>query len=145
MPRVRGEAEEVNGEIHAEVNYHCAYEPMRSVRTQRWNYVKRFAETDMYMLCHTDDSPSKDALMSAGMTDMTAPREALYDLLFDPNETCNRARDEETKDVLQDMRNRLDQWMKDTDDPLLQGPIAPPEGASVNRPTDTSPSAAKDV
>ncbi len=29
--------------------------------------------------------------------------------------------------VLREMRARLDRWMRQTDDPLLAGPITPPE------------------
>ena len=42
LPLVRGQAQEVRDETFAEVTYHAAYEPMRSVRTKRYNYIRRF-------------------------------------------------------------------------------------------------------
>ena len=42
-------------------------------------------------------------------------------------------------DTLADMRGRLDTWMRQTDDPLLAGPIAPIPQAVVSDPTDISP------
>jgi hypothetical protein len=37
------------------------------------------------------------------------------------------------------MRGRLDRWMRGTNDPILQGPIAAPKGASANDPDGVSP------
>ncbi|MCX6632147.1 MAG: sulfatase, partial [Candidatus Solibacter sp.] len=38
LPIIRGEANEINDEVFAEVTYHAAYEPKRAVRTGRWKY-----------------------------------------------------------------------------------------------------------
>jgi N-sulfoglucosamine sulfohydrolase len=37
------------------------------------------------------------------------------------------------------MRGRLADWMRDTDDPLLDGPVYPPPGAEVNEQWQVSP------
>jgi N-sulfoglucosamine sulfohydrolase len=37
------------------------------------------------------------------------------------------------------MRGRLEDWMRATDDPLLDGPVEPPPGAEVNEPWQVSP------
>ena len=41
--------------------------------------------------------------------------------------------------VLEEMRGRLDRWMRATDDPLLQGKVPAPPGARVNDPDGLSP------
>jgi arylsulfatase A-like enzyme len=139
LPLVRGEVDKIREQTYAEVNYHCPYEPMRSVRTMRWKYIRRFSEYGYPMLANIDNSPSKDLLMEHGFGKRPVASEELYDLIYDPNEACNRASDPAFAEVLSDMRQRLGAWMEATDDPLLSGPIPPPEGAVCSEPTDVSP------
>jgi N-sulfoglucosamine sulfohydrolase len=41
--------------------------------------------------------------------------------------------------VLGDMRARLETWMHETQDPLLDGPVRAPHGAELNGPDQLSP------
>ena len=138
LPLMRGEAEQIHDAIFAEVTYHAAYEPQRSVRTQRWKYIRRFDHHLGPVLPNCDDSPSKDVLMQYGWKERSRPLEQLYDLIFDPNEACNAANDLSNAIVLEEMRDRLDQWMSRTDDPLLHGPVPAPPGAELNDPDQMS-------
>jgi arylsulfatase A-like enzyme len=139
LPLVRGEATTIREEVFAEVNYHAAYEPMRCVRTTRWKYIRRFDPRPGPVLANCDDCPSKDVLLASGWKNRAPAEEALYDLVFDPNESNNLAGQAAHADVLRDMRGRLEKWMRQTDDPLLRGPLALPAGARVNGRDQVSP------
>ena len=76
---------------------------------------------------------SKDLWVEAGWGERIVPREQLYDLVLDPAEGDNLAADPARAEALAEMRGRLDAWMRETDDPLLDGPVAPPPGAIGQR------------
>jgi N-sulfoglucosamine sulfohydrolase len=138
LPLMRREVDEINDEVFAELTYHAAYEPQRAIRTQRWKYIRRFGDRELPVLANVDDGPSKDLLIEAGWADRPLPREELHDLLFDPQEAHDLARDETYAPVLEEMRERLDAWMRDTHDPLLDGEVPAPEGAILNNPDQRS-------
>lgn len=119
--------------------YHAAYEPQRAIRTKRFKYIRRYGDREAPVLPNTDDSPSKDVLLEHGLAERPVAPEQLYDLVFDPNEAGNLAGDPAHAPVLDDLRGRLDAWMARTKDPLLDGDVAPPDGARVNGPDQRSP------
>jgi N-sulfoglucosamine sulfohydrolase len=139
LPLVRGEAQEIHEEIFAEVNYHASYEPKRAARTRRWKYIRHFGGRKTPVLPNCDDSPSKSLWLAQGWKESIVPEESLYDLLFDPGEENNLAADPGHRQPLDQMRQRLDRWMKTTNDPLLHGPVKAPAGARVNDPDGISP------
>lgn len=138
LPLLDGKTAEVREEIFAELNYHAAYEPMRGVRTGRWKYIRRYDNRDKPVLPNCDDGPSKSVWMEQGWEEIPPPSEVLYDLLFDPGETHNLVRSKAHHEVLANMRGRLQRCMKDTADPLLDGPVAAPDGAQLNHPGGVS-------
>jgi N-sulfoglucosamine sulfohydrolase len=139
MPLVRGDVDRLHEAIFAETTYHAAYEPQRAVRTERWKYIRRFDDYPHPVLANCDDSPSKDLWVEAGWGDRVVAREQLYDLVLDPAEGNNLAGDASSGDALEEMRGRLDAWMHETDDPLLEGPVEAPPGAAVNEQWQVSP------
>ena len=139
IPLLSGEVDRVSEEIFAEITFHASYEPQRAVRTDRWKYIRRFDDYPYRALANCDDSATKTFMIEAGWGDEVIPRERLYDLLLDPNEDRNLAEDPDHGAVLAEMRGRLDRWMEETDDPLLDGPVAPPIGARINAHTQISP------
>lgn len=139
MPLVRGDAERLHQAIFAETTYHAAYQPHRAVRTERWKYIKRFDDYPHPILANCDDSESKDLLIAAGWGEQAVPQEQLYDLVLDPAEGNDLAADPRQSAVLAEMRGRLDAWMRETDDPLLDGPVPAPAGAMVNEQWQVSP------
>jgi len=140
LPLVRGERTAIRDAIFAEMTWHAAYEPQRAVRTERFKYIHRFGDRDRPVLCNCDDSPSKTLLLERGWADRRVPVEQLYDLTFDPNEAANLAGEASHESELAELRERLFEWMRNTDDPLLEGDPAPPPGAEINDPDQLSPS-----
>jgi N-sulfoglucosamine sulfohydrolase len=139
LPLVNGQADEIRDSIFAEATYHVAYEPQRCVRTHRWKYIRRFSDRAKPVLPNTDDGPSKTFLLANGWAERPIPSEQLYDLVFDPNEACNLAGDPSLSGVLEELRERLDTWMQETHDPLLEGAVPAPSGAELNDPNQLSP------
>jgi len=145
LPLVKGDAVEMatptarHDALFFEVNFHAAYEPMRAVRTARWKYIRRYDGRTRPVLPNCDDGESKSVWLEYGWREQPVPEEALYDLIFDPNENSNLVDDSRCQPVLDDMRARLAQWMRETDDPLLYGSLPTPAGAVWNNPDDLSP------
>ena len=123
IPLLRGEVDVLHEATFAEMTYHAAYEPQRSVRTERWKYIRRFDDFPGPVLANCDDSASKEIWLEAGWGERTVAREQLYDLVLDPAEMDNLAADPSCAEALAEMRGRLDDWMRETDDPLLDGPV----------------------
>jgi arylsulfatase A-like enzyme len=142
MPLIRGEVAEVREDLFSEVTYHASYEPMRCVRTRRWKYIRRFGGRRRPVLPNCDDGLSKNVLLEHGWALREEPEEALYDLVFDPNEANSLAVCPEYAGILVEMRERLDRWMRATDDPLLDGYVRAPHDAQVNDPDGLSPRSA---
>lgn len=137
VPLATGKSESVRDEIHAEMNYHASYEPMRCVRTDRYKYIKRFDERDKPVLPNCDQSPSKELVMEAGW--YPYEKEMLFDTFLDPHETNNLMNDPGCAKVLADMQARLMRWQEATNDPILDGPIPAPATAVVNDIDGVSP------
>jgi N-sulfoglucosamine sulfohydrolase len=129
----------IHDELFFEVNYHAAYEPMRAVRTPRWKYIRRYDGRTRPVMPNCDDGESKSVWLEHGWRERPVPEEALFDLVFDPNETANLAPDPRCQPVLEEMRARLARWMQATDDPLLRGEIPAPLNVILNDPDGLSP------
>ncbi len=139
LPVVSGEVEDVNEAVFAEVTYHAAYEPKRAARTRRWKYIRRYDDRSGPVLPNCDDGPGKDLWLEHGWRDRRPGAEQFYDLVFDPNEAHNLVGETSAAEALDEMRDRLDRWMQDTADPLLDGAVRAPSGAVVNDPDSLSP------
>lgn len=140
LPLVRGEVEHVRDEIFAGSTWHAAYEPQRAIRTTRFKYIRRWGDRRLPVLPNTDDGPSKDLLLRSGWAEREIPPEQLFDLMLDANEAHNLVGDEAHAATHAELRDRLEAWMRDTDDPLLAGHVDPPSGVEVNLPDQRSAS-----
>lgn len=129
LPLIRGGREHVNTAIFAEVTYHAAYQPQRAVRTTRWKYIRQFSDRGRPVMPNCDGSPSKDLWLRHGWPQRAVDEEQLYDLIFDPQEARNVAGEASLSPVRSELRDRLEEWMRATGDPLLHGPVPAPPGA----------------
>jgi arylsulfatase A-like enzyme len=126
--------------IFTERNYHggfvdprpdgtsANYDPMRSVRTPRYHLIRNF-DPNAKLRWSPDAVPPPADTYTDWFDQMFAPptqprpEYELYDCSTDPWERTNLADDPALADVRRDLETRLDEWMRDTDDPLLNGPI----------------------
>ncbi|QSO47490.1 sulfatase family protein [Alicyclobacillus mengziensis] len=132
LPILKNQSDQIRTEVFSEVTYHAAYEPMRCIRTERYKLIKLFDDDTNIVPANIDDSLSKDFLLKNGYLRTNRDREMLFDLYLDPVERINLINDKNYKDVYQELSSKLHQWMLDTNDPLLEGPVEKPAGARVN-------------
>ena len=126
IPLVTGESEQIHDAIFTEQTYHFDENPrpMRAVRTDRYKYIRSYKSDQVRGV---DRGTTQIWLEQFGYAEMPTPDEQLYDLYFDPTETNNLADRPGHEEILDEMRQRLHTWMKETEDPLIDGviPIAP--------------------
>ncbi len=132
LPLVENKVESLHDAVYATVNYHAAYEPQRTRRTERYRYIRRWNLQPHPILPNVDDGASKSTLLAHGWRDVAQKPESLFDLIFDPTESCDLSQSPAHATVLVAMRNRLDAWMKETNDPLLSGSIPARSGYLIN-------------
>jgi len=131
MEVIAGQAASTRDALFFELTYHAAYDPMRAVRTNRYKYIRSFAKRPFAFPPNVDAGHTKELVNRLGWFEQPRPAEQLYDLAEDPFELENLAASAEHEKVLAELRERLDRWMEETDDPLRHGPVPPPEGAYV--------------
>jgi len=114
------------GEVFAEKTFHSYYDPMRCIRTDRYKYIRNF-ETAFAVEVPADiqagpifrSDPSRYSRDRSSITE-------LYDLETDPLEMTNLAGRPEVAKIERELSGRLWSWMRETSDPLLNGPVGSP-------------------
>ena len=105
------------------------YDPMRSIRTSRYKYIRNF-EPGHPPPIPGDVASSGSASQLPDRLKTARPAQELYDLDADPYEAVNLADEPGLQVVRQDLADQLSQWMNDTDDPIRHGPIELPAAAN---------------
>jgi N-sulfoglucosamine sulfohydrolase len=124
-PLLRGDAYEPRSEVFAEKTFHTYYEPMRAIRTDHHKLIVNFeVSTRVDVPSDIRESPIYP-LMLKQFDDVRPPVE-LYDLGADRWEQHNLAGSREYGSTEIELRQRLLEWMRSTNDPLLNGPVASP-------------------
>jgi uncharacterized sulfatase len=105
--------------------------PMRSVRTKQFSYIRNFypdeqyvvkfvqlAENQPYYPSWRREAAKNDPLATRAIQrNEYRPAEELYDLTRDPWEMNNLASSSEHREILKELREALDAWMKQQNDP----------------------------
>ena len=107
LPLVRGGADEVNDAVFAEYEAHAAPDPVASVRTQDYKYIRRLDGNDEVRYVNTDRTRTKELWLEQGWDLHLVAPEQLYDLKNDPAEKVNLAADPAYGAVLDEMRGRM--------------------------------------
>lgn len=120
--------------VFSEINFHTSYEPIRSVRSERYKYI-RYYDLEYLKINYSniDESMTKDFFMEHELNKQVKYEEALYDLIYDMGERHNCIH--EFDEVASQLRVALEDEMVRTNDPLLKGHIAIQEGWKVNKKT----------
>lgn len=150
LPMVIGDSDDPHEYVYAEMTWHERYVPMRAVRTERYKYVRNFWKQQRVHLPADVFGSRAGREVREEFYVTERPREELYDLetdpyeqenlaasrgVFDPEETppgmfgvpgAGSDPDPEHADALRALRRQLHDWMLETDDPLLDGPVTRP-------------------
>jgi arylsulfatase A-like enzyme len=133
LPLLAGGAYKQRTEVFSERNWHDNFDPVRSVRTDRYKLIFNAAPHFPYRPAwDLADSPTWSTIQQFGrrgalkpevmsLLNPNRPMLELYDLQADPNEFTNLATSTAHADVREDLVRRLSQWMEQTYDYLPPG------------------------
>ncbi|MBS1369892.1 MAG: sulfatase [Lentisphaeria bacterium] len=143
LPLISGEKEALRDAVYGEISFHAAADMQRSVRTERYRYVRRFDPYEKTVLPNIDDGIIKRFLVANGeiAERPRIPEEQLFDLYYDPAECHSLSDDPHYRAVLEELREKLDGWMRETGDPLRDGLLTVPVGAFLDRQDAIEPTA----
>ena len=112
--------------VFAEKTFHSYYDPMRCIRTERYKLIRNF-ESAFAVEVPADIQQGPIFRAHPGLYSRDRPSIVeLYDLARDPLEQTNAAGTRDLAEVEYELSDRLWAWMRETSDPLLNGPIASP-------------------
>lgn len=123
---INGKAKYVSNErVYHEMTWHDQYNPMRAIRTKKFKYIRNYEKlVEVYLPYDIYQGDASKELRKEFYGNLRAEEE-LYDLENDPFERQNLSNSSRYQDVLSTLRAELEKWMKETDDPLLKGPVPP--------------------
>lgn len=112
--------------VFTQLSHHTYDDPKRSIRTPDWNLIVNFSNAPVAM------DPTQSWMHRSLPTDLAGPSVRsspvleLYDLRNDPDELTNRSADPHLEPVVGRLADELLDWMRRTDDPLLEPAPASP-------------------
>lgn len=141
LPVLLGRRTETQDAIMTQRNHHGNYDPIRSIRTKDYHYIRNFhplakhlytVEETMAMAAPERDGWPNSPIMGGPshferdiFKDWPArAKEELYDIRKDPDEQNNLAGDPAYSEVKAILKVRLEEEMMRTKDPVLKDPFA---------------------
>lgn len=123
LPLLRGLPYAGRERLFCELTWHDLYRPMRGIRTRRYKFIRHFTQAcGIYIPLDIHQGLSGRAVRQEFYS-RPYVQEELYDLDKDPLEMENLIGDPAYQETVQELRQVLEQWMRQTDDPLLSGHI----------------------
>lgn len=129
----------VRDRVYGEVNFHTSYEPMRSIRSNKYLYIKYFDDYSFYNLSNIDDSDSKDYYINTSLLGGEKSLELFYDLEKDCNQLNNLIDDASYSGIIDQFRLELYDYMVKTNDYLLDSDFKWNKNWIVNKRCAISP------
>ncbi|QSX00241.1 sulfatase family protein [Haloterrigena alkaliphila] len=131
------DAYEPRDRVFSGMTWHDRYNPIRSIRTGRWKYVRNFWHLPAVYMTTDVFCSAAGREVHEDYYGVQRPYEELYDLEADPLERANLAAgadpdDPATETVRDELRRELLEWMDATADPLLEGPVLPNNWETVH-------------
>jgi len=123
---LRGDAYEPREWIFGEKTFHSYYDPMRCIRTRSHKYIRNF-ESAFAVEVPADIQLGPIFRANPGLYSADRPSTVeVYDLEQDPLEQHNLAGSPAIATIEHELSERLWSWMRETADPLLDGPVPSP-------------------
>ena len=105
------------------------YQPVRSMRTERYKFIVNYSRVPNFVVDGWLSRFGADYRSVESHFSKPSPAEELYDLNSDPDELNNLADDPKFSELRDELRNRLQDFLEETRDPILDGPVANKVGA----------------
>jgi len=122
LPVLENDNQQIRDSFFCELTWHDKYHPMRGIRTNQYKYIRNFQDGPQVYL-PLDIHQSKAGHDVRATYNKPNTEEELYDLENDPLEQKNLANDADFTYITLSLRQKVFKWMKETDDPLLFGPV----------------------
>lgn len=132
LPLLEGRSYKPRREIFAEKTFHGYYDPKRCIRTKRFKYIRNW-KLDQQMEMGDACKLINEGKDLRDLFPKEHPPEELYDLAKDPYELENVVGRPEYQSTRSDLRSRLMDFLKATDDPILEGRVPHPDEPRVSR------------
>lgn len=126
-PCLAGESASPRSEVFIEHTIELYYDPARGMRDDRYKYIRYFEHgPGVHIPGDVSSEPYFSEQIGPAQSPLRHFPEELYDLQNDPLEKENLAERDDHRAIVETMRKRVAQHMRETSDPLLDGPIASP-------------------